>query len=122
MKFYYCEHCKNVAVKCVDKRVPIMCCGEVMKPLDEKLQNGALEKHLPKLSYENGKLTVCVGEVLHPMTEDHLIEFVYIKTNTFDVFKKFEEGDVPQIEFAMEKQPCTVYAYCNLHGLFVASL
>ena len=33
MKFYLCEHCKNVAVKAVDAGVPLVCCGQKMTEL-----------------------------------------------------------------------------------------
>ena len=30
IKFYFCDHCKNVAIKVVDHKVPLFCCGEKM--------------------------------------------------------------------------------------------
>ena len=33
IKFYFCAHCKNVAIKVVDHKVPLFCCGEKMTEL-----------------------------------------------------------------------------------------
>ena len=33
IKFYFCDHCKNVAIKVVDHKVPLFCCGEKMTEL-----------------------------------------------------------------------------------------
>ena len=79
LNIYLCEHCKNVAIKLVDKGVPLVCCGEKMTALVPMQSDGALEKHLPVLAFDEDTLTVTVGEVLHPMLENHYINFVVVE-------------------------------------------
>ncbi len=118
MKFFICEHCKNVATKLVDKHVPLVCCGEKMKEIDEKIMDGATEKHLPVYLNENDNIVIKVGEAPHPMTADHLIEFLFIKGEKYDIFKRFLESDIPEVRIANDQKILEVYAYCNLHGLW----
>ena len=48
IKFYFCDHCKNVAIKVVDHKVPLFCCGEKMTELVPGTVDAAVEKHLPE--------------------------------------------------------------------------
>ena len=44
VKFYRCRHCGNVIVKCVDSKVPVVCCGEQMQELIPNTSEGSGEK------------------------------------------------------------------------------
>ena len=46
IKFYFCDHCKNVALKVVDHKVPLFCCGEKMTELVPGTVDAAVEKLL----------------------------------------------------------------------------
>ena len=81
IKFYKCEHCGNIAIKVVDSGVPMICCGEPMVELVAGATDGALEKHVPAVSVEGSHVHVQVGEVAHPMTEAHLIQFIVLVTD-----------------------------------------
>ena len=81
VKFFKCEHCGNIVTKIVDKGVPVLCCGEPMVELKANTTDAATEKHVPVVKAEDNKLFVEVGEVTHPMTEEHLIQFVYVETD-----------------------------------------
>ena len=71
MKFYVCEHCGNIVEKVVDKGVPVVCCGEKMKELVAGSVDAAAEKHVPAVVCVGDKVTVTVGDVEHPMVEEH---------------------------------------------------
>ena len=77
MKLYKCMHCGNVVEKVLDKGVPVVCCGEPMVELVANTTDAATEKHVPVLSIEGDVLTVKVGEVAHPMKEEHLITEIF---------------------------------------------
>ena len=47
LRFYRCQHCGNIVIKVVDSRVPVMCCGEIMKELVANTTDAAQEKHVP---------------------------------------------------------------------------
>ena len=66
VKFYKCNHCGNIAVKVVDKGVPLVCCGEKMVELVPDSVDAATEKHVPKVDRLEGHIHVNVGSVDHP--------------------------------------------------------
>ena len=78
-KFYKCRHCGNVIVKFVDSKVPVVCCGEKMEELIPGTVEASHEKHLPVVSISNNLMNVSIGSVTHPMSSDHLIEWVFIE-------------------------------------------
>lgn len=47
VKFYICNHCKNIITKMNDSGVPVVCCGEKMTELIPGTSDGAHEKHVP---------------------------------------------------------------------------
>ena len=124
LKFYKCEHCGNVAVKVYDKKVPLMCCGEKMVELTANTTDAATEKHVPVVSLDGAKLDVVVGEVEHPMTEEHLITMIVLETKKGFQVAELTAEDAPKASFAIAEgdEAVAVYEYCNLHGLWVAQL
>ena len=120
MKFYRCEHCGNVAVRFVDAGVPLVCCGQKMAELVPGTSDGAKEKHVPAWSENDGYVVVQVGDVLHPMAEEHNIAFVAVETQKGFQIKYLHPGEEPEAEFALAdgEEVVAVYAYCNLHGLW----
>ena len=81
IKFYFCDHCKNVAIKVVDHKVPLFCCGEKMTELVPGTVDAAVEKHLPEYTVKNGIVSVHVGSVEHPMTPEHYISLIAVQTD-----------------------------------------
>lgn len=124
MKFYICNHCKNIIGKIQDKGVPVVCCGEKMAELVPNTTEAATEKHIPVASAEGNLITVQIGSTLHPMTEEHLIQWVYLETEEGGQRKRLKAGDKPEVVFALSPsdKAKAVYAYCNLHGLWKADL
>ena len=121
VKFYRCKHCGNIIIKIEDHKVPVMCCGEEMEELIPNTVDAATEKHVPVVSIHDYEVTVTVGEVAHPMEEAHMIGWVYIVTNQGAQRKFLKANTDPVIEFALcpDEKLQEVYAYCNLHGLWM---
>lgn len=119
-KIYICEHCGNIINKIDDAGVPVMCCGQVMKEVIAGTVEASHEKHIPVVNNNNEVVEVTIGSVEHPMTEEHLIEWVMIETTQGIQIKKLKAGNLPRVEFALSKNDelLSVYAYCNLHGLW----
>lgn len=119
-KFYICKHCGNVIEKVEDKGVPVVCCGEVMKELQAGIEYAAFEKHIPVYTVEGDTVHVFVGEVEHPMTAEHWIEWVSLKTDKGIQRKYLKPGEKPSVDFKIleGEEVEEVYAYCNLHGLW----
>ena len=121
MKFYVCKHCGNIIAYAKNKGVPVMCCGEKMSELVPSV-DAATEKHVPVISVEGNKVTVTVGEVEHPMAEEHFIEWIALETQEGNQRKELKPGSKPQAVFMLAETDKAVaaYAYCNLHGLWKA--
>ena len=121
MKFYKCNHCGNVITKVVDKNVPVICCGEQMKELFPNTVEAAVEKHKPEIKIDGDKVTIQVGSVEHPMTDDHHIQFVAVELSDRSGIINLVPGQKPvvQIQLKPGQKIEKVYAYCNLHGLWM---
>lgn len=120
MNFYICKHCGNIIGKVHDAGVPVVCCGEKMALLEPNTTDAATEKHVPVVTVEGNTVTVTVGSVAHPMTEEHLIQWIYIETAQGGQRKALKAGDKPEAVFALAGDDTlkAAYAYCNLHGLW----
>ncbi len=122
-KFYICEHCGNIIGMVHDSGVPVVCCGQKMTRLEPGTVEASHEKHIPVVSIEDGKVKVDIGSVPHPMIDEHFIQWVYLQTDRGGQRKCLSPGDAPEVNFALaEEKPVAVFAYCNLHGLWVAEL
>jgi superoxide reductase len=122
VKFYRCRHCGNVIQKVVDKKVPVVCCGEKMEELIPGTVDASVEKHLPVVTMlENNTIKVEVGSVAHPMLPEHHIAFVYVETMNGGI--RVDLGDKPEAVIALgNEKAVAVYEYCNLHGLWKTEL
>ncbi len=118
MTFYICKHCGNIITKIKDSSVPVMCCNENMQEIIANTTDAAVEKHIPKVSKEGNVITVSVGSTLHPMTEEHLIEWICIKTTNSYQLINLQANDNPTVTITTNEDIKEVYAYCNLHGLW----
>jgi len=121
-KFYICEHCGKIVALVKESGVPVMCCGQKMKELIPGTTDAAVEKHVPVYTVENNIVKVKVGEIAHPILEEHFIEWISIQTKQGNQRKALHPGEQPEICFALCEGDAVeaVYAYCNLHGLWKA--
>ena len=118
-KFYICEHCGNIVGMIHNSGVNPVCCGQKMTALEAGTVEASREKHIPVVTVEGNEVKVAVGSVLHPMSEEHSIMWVYLETDRGGQRKTLKAGDEPTVTFALsDERPVAVYAYCNLHGLW----
>lgn len=123
LKIFKCETCGNIAVKIVDHNIPLFCCGKPMKELKANTTDAAVEKHVPVVTFEDGKLNVVVGSTLHPHTEEHHIDFILVETMDGFLIKELKHDEEPRATFEVSKENVkAVYEYCNLHGLWKIDL
>ena len=122
-KFLICDLCKNFSVLIYNSGVPLICCGQEMTEQIPNTVDASVEKHLPEVSETANGISVQVGSTPHPMEEAHHISFVYIRTENGGQRKCFNVGDNPKCEFTfIDDKPVSVFAYCNLHGLWETKL
>ena len=122
-KFYVCPHCGNLVEMVNDAGVKPVCCGDIMNELVPNTVEASGEKHKPDVKVENGVVHVNVGSVNHPMEEVHWIEWVQLNTDKGSQRKFLKPGEAPNVSFLLgEDKPLAVYAYCNIHGLWLTEL
>ena len=114
MKVYQCEKCKKTIITKdevkLDGWVELVPCST----------DAAQEKHVPVVTKKCKQVKVDVGSVVHPMSEEHFIEWVAIETAQGYQVKYLKAGDLPVCSFSLADGDTLVraYAYCNLHGLW----
>lgn len=123
VKFYICSHCGNLVSTIHDSGIPMMCCGQKMEALEPNTVEASVEKHLPALTVEDGSVNANVGTVTHPMEPEHYIQWVYLESENGGIRKDLKPGEDPNVTFnTAEDRPVAVYAYCNLHGLWMTEV
>lgn len=102
----------------------LSCNGAPMQVLAANSTDAAQEKHVPVVEVDGNKISVKVGSVAHPMTDAHLIEWIYLQTKKGGQHRYLTPNDKPEATFyiAEDDTPLAVYEYCNLHGLWVAKI
>ena len=116
MKFYQCDKCGKI----IESKVELVLDG--WKELVAGAMDAAQEKHVPVVTKKCKQVKVDVGSVAHPMTKEHLIEWVLIETEQGYQKKYLSADAAPVCEFSLAgaDKLVAVYAYCNLHGLWKA--
>lgn len=136
LKIYRCNVCGNLVEVIDDSGVVPVCCGESMERLVPGAGDGAKEKHIPVCVELTQKpeafndpayarvINVQVGEVSHPMTEEHSIQWIALCTNKGVYRKAPASSDKAEVQFLLQKgeKVRAIYSYCNLHGLWVREI
>ena len=99
------------------------CCRpfEPLSPNTAETPAAAGEKHLPVVETNGQKVTVKVGSIFHPMTEEHNIGWVSLSTKNGRTYRaQMAPGQEPAVHFTLEEgdAPQAAYAFCNLHGFW----
>lgn len=122
VKFYVCKKCGKMIAVLKGSPCPTMCCGEAMQEVIANTTDAAQEKHVPVYEVKDNIVEVNVGSIDHPMTEEHYIEWVLLQTKQGNQRKALKPNNAPKVSFALVEgdEVVSVYAYCNLHGLWKA--
>jgi len=123
-KFLLCQTCGNLMEMINDSGVTPICCGDNMIEIEANTTDAAIEKHVPVVLINGNEVTICVGEILHPMTEEHYIAWIYLKTNKRMMRVDLKPNEEPKAVFALssDEQVLEAYAYCNLHSLWMKEM
>jgi superoxide reductase len=119
-KFYKCDRCGQIIAVVKGTGAPLVCCGEKMKELVPGSVDASQEKHVPVIIGETGAVTVKIGSAAHPMTPEHYIEWIVLRTTLGNQRKALTPEDAPEARFALldGEEIISALAYCNLHGLW----
>lgn len=148
--FYYCGKCKSLYVRNAPPEdagadAQISCCGSWLPQLSLCTDPELVREHSLDFvvfgGFEKNAVRIRVASGLHPMKEDHKIEWMYLKTYQGGILKYLPEHSRSMAAFAladedayvycdrdvcrMGREHCqfvckrgfTAYAYCSRHGL-----
>ncbi|MDY6035724.1 MAG: desulfoferrodoxin family protein, partial [Bulleidia sp.] len=98
--------------------------GSDMVELVANSTDAAGEKHVPVITVDGNKVHVVVGSVIHPMSEEHSIQFIALETKNGVQRKALNPTDKPEATFVLNEgdEVVAAYEFCNLHGLWKATL
>lgn len=123
MKVYKCEDCgKEMVVfhhDMNDKKL-----HADYTEITANTSDGAKEKHLPIAEIKGNIVKVTVGSTPHPQTDTHSISWVALMTEEGEQIKTLKPEGTPEVTFALTDtdKPVSVYAFCNLHGLWMVEI
>ena len=83
--------------------------------------DAAVEKHVPVCTRAGDFLEVKVGDVEHPMQEDHYIMWIAQVSENQTTRVSLRPGDKPEARFVYIPG-AEVYAYCDKHGLWMSKI
>ena len=120
-EIFKCQVCHNVVEIVHSGEGELYCCGKPMIHLKANTDDGASqEKHVP--IFDKGKIKV--GSVLHPMSEEHHIEFIEAispdKKYLVRKFLNYNEEPIMDTSYNYCADNFTMREFCNLHGVWSA--
>ena len=120
LQVYECEVCGNLVEMLRGGAGKLVCCGQPMALREENTKDASVEKHVPVIEKTAHGVKVSVGSAVHPMEDDHYIEWIEVHWDGRVRRQFLEPGQPPQATFNVEDAVVTARAYCNLHGLWKA--
>jgi len=117
---YVCETCGNMVEVVRASGGTLVCCGNPMVLQVENTKEAAVEKHVPVIKKIECGYEVTVGSVIHPMVEEHYIEWIELLADGKVYRQYLQPGQEPKAVFYIEAEQVSAREYCNLHGLWVA--
>ncbi len=122
-KFYRCSICGNIVYLVEGDINHIVCCGKPMDLMVPGTVEASLEKHIPYVTEQDGRLTVQIGSTMHPSLDEHHIEWVAAVSDDSVKIKYLKSGKDPVVHFGNKHGKIKkILAYCNIHGLWEKEL
>ena len=115
---YKCSKCGNIVELLRGSDGVLFCCGQPMDLLPEKTADSATEKHVPLVEKTENGFKVTVGSTLHPMAEDHYIEWIELVTENKSYIQYLKPGDEPVAFFNVKAEKVIAREHCNKHGFW----
>lgn len=124
IKFYRCRLCGKIIEVINDTPSALECCNTQMDLLKVNSVDASNEKHVPFVTLIDGVAEVQIGEMLHPASAEHHIEFIVAETNRRKItLFHLDPLEEPRRKICLcqkcDEKLVAVYSYCNLHGLWL---
>lgn len=118
LEIYKCDVCGNIVEMVHGGAGQLICCGEPMEKLEEQTADSAVEKHVPVVEKIDGGVKATVGSTLHPMTDEHFIEWIELIADGRAYRQWLTPDDEPVATFMIDAEGVTAREHCNIHGLW----
>jgi superoxide reductase len=116
LEVYKCSICGNIVELFISGGAPLSCCGQEMDLQVENTVDASREKHVPVIEKGNGKVTIKVGSVPHPMEDAHYIQWIEVIDDGKISRQMLKPGQAPEASFCVKSDKVIAREYCNLHG------
>jgi len=116
-QIFKCKTC-NVILEILAADKNFNCCGKDMETLEPKTQDEGQEKHVPVIEKTEQGIKVKVGDIPHPMEDEHFIQFIEIIADNKVYRQELKPGQEPEAEFPIHADNIIAREYCNIHGLW----
>jgi len=113
--------CLTEMLRDCDGECVLSCCDAPMKKITPKTQDAGQEKHVPVIEKIEGGFKVTVGEVPHPMEEDHFIQFIEVRADDEIQRKYLKPGMAPEAVFKTDAASISAVEFCNKHGVWIGT-
>jgi len=120
-QIYKCEICGNIVEIVHPGGGKLVCCKQPMVLCEENTVDASVEKHVPVITKTDHGVVVTVGSTLHPMSEEHYIEWIEVIADGKVYRQYLQPGQEPKATFCIDAKELTAREYCNLHGLWKSS-
>lgn len=123
LEMYKCAVCGNFVEVVLSGVGELVCCAQPMNLLKANTTDAAVEKHVPFFVKKDEELEVRIGSALHPMTDEHYIQFIEVVSEDERYVKRkyLYPTDEPILLLkCFDIGALNAREYCNLHGLWEA--
>jgi len=119
-EIFRCNVCGNMVEVVCQSGGELTCCNQAMELLEERQLDVGMEKHIPVIEKDGDKIVVKVGDVPHPMEDEHYICFVELIDGDKVYRETLKPGEEPKAVFDVCADPGNLRAreYCSVHGLW----
>lgn len=117
---YRCDICGQTVLSKDKLENPLYCCSAQMRELEPCSVEASAEKHIPVHERHGDTFVIKVGSEKHPMLPEHHIVWIALVTDIgmHAIFLNTNSDPEACFELAPNERPLSVYALCNLHGLW----
>jgi superoxide reductase len=119
-ELYRCNVCGKIVEIVVEGNGQLDCCDENMELLKETREDGDPKRHIPIIERDGDNIIVKIGELPHPMIEEHHICLIELFVGDKIYKKLLNAGDEPKAVFEVcaDINDLKAREYCNVHGLW----
>ena len=118
-QIFKCSDCGLVVEVLDGADCDTLSCGDcTLKLMEEQTADQSTEKHVPVIEQTDEGTKVTVGSTLHPMKEEHFIEWIELNTGDKSYRQYLKPGQDPIAVFPVKDAGASAREFCNVHGLW----